>query len=289
MFDGSMVALVTPMRQDGALDLPAFATLLDLHLRNGTAGIVVGGTTGESPTLTPEELELLVREARRAIGGRVPVIAGSGTNGTRATVALTKRVCDAGADGCLVVTPYYNKPTQDGLVAHFLEVAEAATRPVILYNVPTRTACDLLPETTAKLAEHPRIAGIKESAGGAARARRLRELCGPAFTLMSGDDATAVDFLLAGGDGVISVTANIAPRSMSEMVSLARAGDADGARRVDARLRALHEVLFIESNPIPVKWALAAKGLIGSGIRLPLTPLGDSCHAVVRRALEAAN
>ena len=220
----------------------------------------------------------------------MPVIAGTGTYSTRASVELTTRACAAGADACLVVTPYYNKPTQDGLVAHFRAVADAAKRPVLLYNVPTRTACDLLPETVARLAEHPRIAGVKEaSPESATRTPRLRALCGASFAILSGDDATALDLLLAGGDGVISVTANVAPQEMHDMVALARAGDATGAQRVDARLRPVHEALFVESNPIPLKWALSELGLIQPGIRLPLTPLSERHHPTVRRALRSAN
>jgi 4-hydroxy-tetrahydrodipicolinate synthase len=290
MFAGSIVALVTPMARDGALDLGAFATLLDRHLTHGTDGLVIGGTTGESPTLAADELEQLLREARRIVRDRIPVIAGTGTYDTRASIGLTQRACAAGADACLVVTPYYNKPTQEGLVAHFRAVADASTRPVLLYNVPSRTACDLQPETVARLAEHPRIAGLKEaSADGVTRVPRLRALCGESFSLLSGDDATALDLLLAGGDGVVSVTANVAPRPMHDMVALARARDAHGARRIDAQLRPLHEALFVESNPIPVKWALGELGLIQPGIRLPLTTLSERHRPAVRRALETAN
>jgi len=289
MFKGSIVALVTPMARDGALDQSAFGALLDRHLTHGTDGLVIGGTTGESPTLAGEELELLLRDARRIVHDRMPIIAGTGTYNTGTSIALTQRACAAGADACLVVTPYYNKPTQAGLMAHFRAVADAATRPVLLYNVPSRTACDLLPETVARLAEHPRIAGIKEGhASGATRVAQLRATCGASFAILSGDDATALDFLVAGGDGVISVTANVAPREMHEVTALARAGDEAGARRVDARLRALHDALFVESNPIPVKWALTELGFIQPGIRLPLTPLSERHHATVRRALETA-
>jgi 4-hydroxy-tetrahydrodipicolinate synthase len=290
MFAGSIVALATPMTRDGALDLTGFATLLDRHLTHGTDGVVIGGTTGESPTLSPDELEQLLREARHIVGGRIPLIAGSGTYSTRTSIALTQRACEAGADACLVVTPYYNKPTQEGLFAHFRAVADAATRPVLLYNVPTRTACDLLPDTVARLAEHPRITGLKEgSPEGASRTRRLRASCPASFSILSGDDATALDLVLAGGDGVISVTANVAPREMHDLMALARAGDEAGARRIDARLRDLHEALFVESNPIPLKWALSHLGFIESGIRLPLTPLSERHHATVRRALQSAN
>jgi 4-hydroxy-tetrahydrodipicolinate synthase len=289
MFRGSIVALVTPMTAAGELDAQAYAALIERHLAEGTDGIVVGGTTGEAPTLTADELEWLVREAHRLVRGRIPVIAGTGTYATRTSIALTERACAAGADACLVVTPYYNKPTQVGLFAHFIAIAEAASRPVILYNIPSRTACDLLPETTGRLAEHLRIVGIKEGAAGAAeRTRRLRDLCGAAFTILSGDDAAAVDVLLAGGDGVVSVTANVAPRAMRELVALARAGDEAGARRIDDRLRPLHEALFVESNPIPVKWALGELGLIGPGIRLPLTALSERHHPSLRSVLAGA-
>jgi 4-hydroxy-tetrahydrodipicolinate synthase len=289
MFKGSIVALVTPMARDGALDQSAFAALLDRHLTAGTDGLVIGGTTGESPTLAAEELELLLRDARRIVRDRIPIIAGTGTYNTRTSIALTRRACDAGADACLVVTPYYNRPTQAGLLAHFRAVADAATRPIILYNVPSRTACDLLPETVASLAGHPGILGLKEGhASGAARVAQLRATCGEAFALLSGDDATALDFIVGGGDGVISVTATVAAREMHEMVALARARDEAGARRVDARLRGLHDAHFVEANPIPVKWALTQLDLIQPGIRLPLTPLSERHHATVRRALETA-
>jgi 4-hydroxy-tetrahydrodipicolinate synthase len=289
MLTGSIVALVTPMKRDGALDIPAFRSLLEWHLGRETDGFVIGGTTGESPTVLPEELESLLREAAALIGRRVPLIAGTGTHSTRSSIALTQRACAAGADACLVVTPYYNKPTQAGLAAHFRAVADAASRPVILYNVPSRTACDLLPETVAALAGHTNIVGLKEGApDGASRVRRLRAACGADFALLSGDDGTALEFVLAGGDGVISVTANVAPKAMHDLMALARAGDEAAARAVDARLRALHEILFVESNPIPAKWALAHLGRIEPGIRLPLTPLSERHHAAVVSALDSA-
>jgi 4-hydroxy-tetrahydrodipicolinate synthase len=287
MLTGSIVALVTPMKRDGALDLPAFRALLEWHLGRATDGFVIGGTTGESPTVSTEELETLLREAAAVIGGRVPLIAGTGTYSTRTSIALTERACAAGADACLVVTPYYNKPTQAGLAAHFQAVADAASRPVILYNVPTRTACDLQPETVAALAGHSNIVGLKEGApDGASRVRWLRADCGADFALLSGDDGSALEFVLAGGDGVISVTANLAPQAMHDLIALARAGEDSEARALDARLRALHEVLFVESNPIPAKWALAHLRRIEPGIRLPLTPLSERHHAAVVRALE---
>ena len=289
MLTGSIVALVTPMQRDGALDLHAFRSLIEWHLDRGTDGFVIGGTTGESPTLAADELGSLLREARGVIRERAPLIAGTGTHGTRSSIELTKRACAAGADACLVVTPYYNKPTQEGLAAHFTAVADAASRPVILYNVPSRTACDLQPETVVRLAAHANIVGLKEGAAdGASRVPRLRAACGAEFSLLSGDDATALDFVLAGGDGVISVTANVAPGPMRDLIATARAGDEVAARAIDARLRALHEVLFVESNPIPTKWALANARRIEPGIRLPLTPLSERHHAAVVRALETA-
>jgi 4-hydroxy-tetrahydrodipicolinate synthase len=289
MFKGSIVALVTPMTDAGEVDPHAFAALIERHLAEGTDGIVVGGTTGEAPTLSPDELEWLVREGHRLLRGRIPLIAGTGTYNTRTSIARTERACAAGADACLIVTPYYNKPTQDGLFAHFSAIADASTRPLILYNIPSRTACDLLPETVARLAAHLRIVGIKEGASrGAERARLLRAQCGAAFAILSGEDATALEVLLAGGDGVISVTANVAPRAMRELVALARAGDEAGARRIDERLRPVHAAMFLESNPIPVKWALQLQGLIGPGIRLPLTALSEHHHTAVRAALASA-
>lgn len=288
MFHGSIVALVTPMREDGALDFAALQRLVDFHVENGTSAIVAVGTTGESATLDEHEHCEVMRRVVQMARGRVPVIGGTGANSTREAIDLTRCAMEGGADACLLVTPYYNKPTQEGLYLHHKAVAEAVPIPQILYNVPGRTGCDLLPETVARLARIPNIIGLKEATGDLDRLRRLRELCGDALDLYSGDDATAMEFMLGGGRGVISVTANVAPRAMHDMCAAALRGDRAGAAAVNARLMALHRDLFVESNPIPVKWALHEMGLIPPGIRLPLTPLSPGCHAAVRRALHEA-
>lgn len=288
MFRGSNVALVTPMSDDGAIDYAALEGLLEFHIAEGSDGLVIAGTTGESPTLEAGELSELVSRSASIVAGRVPVIAGSGTNSTDKTISLSRLVEDAGADALLVVTPYYNKPGQRGLQRHYEAIADAVNRPVILYNVPGRTACDLLPETVAKLAEHNNIKGLKEATPGTDRLRRLRELCPPEFCLLSGDDATSMDFLLAGGDGVISVTANVAPKLMHGLCKAARAGESKKAESINDRLEELHVSLFSEANPIPVKWAVAQMGLIGRGIRLPMTPLEESNHAAVEAAMTRA-
>jgi len=288
MFGGSMVALVTPMKDDGALDLDALQRLVEFHVEQGTDGLVIGGTTGESPCITPEELADMIRAALEAADGRVAVIGGSGTNSTARTIELTGVVRDAGAAGALVVTPYYNKPTQRGLYEHYRAVAQSAGIPVILYNVPGRTACDLLPETAARLAEVPGIVGLKEAVPGPERVTRLRELVGGGLELYSGDDATAMAFLLAGGDGVISVTANVAPRLMHGLCEAARHGEPRKAEALNDRLDALNRALFVEPNPIPVKWAVMSMGLIGGGIRLPLTALDPKYYDTVRQAMARA-
>ena len=288
MFKGSIPALVTPMRDDGRIDFDAWDTLLDFHLREGTDGVVVGGTTGESPVLDRAELEELVRRARQRVAGRIPVIAGSGTNGTAKSVALSKAAQAAGADALLVVTPYYNKPTQEGLYRHFSAIADAVDVPVILYNVPGRTGCDMLADTVARLSKHPRIAGVKEATGDIARGEAIVKLSRPGFLLLSGDDPTAADLIRVGACGVISVTANVAPRAMHELCAAGLAGRHDEARAINERLMPLHKAMFVESNPIPVKWAVARLGLVGPGIRLPLTPLSAPLHAVVEGAMRAA-
>jgi 4-hydroxy-tetrahydrodipicolinate synthase len=288
MFGGSMVALVTPMKDDGSLDLEALQRLVEYHVGEGTDGLVIGGTTGESPCITPAELTDMIRAAIEASGGRIPVIGGSGTNSTARTLELTAVVRDAGAAAALVVTPYYNKPTQAGLYAHYREVATGGGIPVILYNVPGRTACDLLPETVARLAEVPGVVGLKEAVPGTERVIRLRELVGDRFGLYSGDDATAMAFLLAGGDGVISVTANVAPRLMHGLCEAARHGEPRKAEALNDSLDALHRGLFVEPNPIPVKWAVMRMGLIGAGIRLPLTALDPQHHETVLQAMARA-
>lgn len=288
MFRGSIVALVTPMGADGELDLAALDRLIEFHVGEGTDGIVIAGTTGESPTLEADELETLVRRAVEVADGRIPVIGGSGTNSTAKTIALTRRVARAGATAALVVTPYYNKPVQAGLLAHYRAVAEASEVPVVLYNVSGRTACDLEPATAASLAEHENIVGLKEALPDPARWQALRELCPENFCLLSGDDATARDFVLAGGQGVISVTANVAPRLMRGLIAAALAGERRKAGSIDDRLGDLHDALFLESSPIPAKWAVAHMGLIEQGIRLPLTWLAPVHEAALKAAMQKA-
>lgn len=285
MFGGSIVALVTPMHQDGSLDLESLGRLVDFHVEAGTSAVVIAGTTGESPCVSAAELEAMLRAALEAAAGRVGIIAGTGSNSTAHAVELTGRAARAGAAAALVVTPYYNKPTQQGLYLHYRAVARDGGLPVVLYNVPGRTACDLLPETVARLADVDGIVGVKEAVPGTERITRLRELLGDRLDLLSGDDATAMDFLLAGGDGVISVTANVAPRLMHGMVAAARHDEPRKAAALNDRLTGLHRALFVEPNPIPVKWAVMHMGLIGAGIRLPLTPLDPGHYDEVRAAM----
>ncbi len=282
---GSIVALVTPMHADGAVDWERLRKLVDWHVEQGTHAIVAVGTTGESATLGFEEHDLVIREVISAARGRVPVIAGTGANSTEEAIRLTRDARRDGADACLLVTPYYNKPTQEGLYRHHLAIAEAVDIPQILYNVPGRTACDMLPETVERLGHIDNIVGIKEATGYLERIREIRERCGPGFMIYSGDDATAVEAMLMGADGDISVTANVAPAAMAAMCQAALAGDAGRARELDASINALHRDLFVESNPIPVKWALQQMGLIDSGIRLPLTPLSSAAQEVLRKTL----
>lgn len=288
MIQGSMVALVTPMAADGAVDYQALRRLVEFHIAAGTDAIVAVGTTGESATLDEEEHCEVIRVVVEQVAGRIPVVAGTGANSTREAVALTRRARQVGADACLLVTPYYNKPTQEGLFQHFRTVAENVEIPQILYNVPGRTACDMLPATVARLAKVPNIVGIKEATGKLERVPELLSTCGPGFGLYSGDDATACEFCLLGGHGVISVTANVVPRAMHELCAAARAGRREEAMAIDARLAGLHRDLFIESNPIPVKWAMNVMGLIPSGIRLPLTWLSSEYQGTVRRAMSQA-
>lgn len=292
MFTGSLVAIVTPMKSgvkpDTPLDRQGLERLLEFHIENGSDGIVAVGTTGESATLTPAEHCDLIGQAVSIVNGRIPVIAGTGANSTMEAMELTACARDAGADACLLVTPYYNKPTQAGLYEHFTTIADSVDIPQILYNVPGRTACDMLPETVARLAPHDNIIGVKEATGDVTRATTLRQGCGADFLLLSGDDETACDFMLAGGDGVISVTANAAPAAMHELCKLAPAGERDPARAVDARLQDLHRLLFLESNPIPVKWAVHRLGLIEDGIRLPMTWLPGELQPQVEAAMSKA-
>ena len=287
MFSGSLVAIVTPMRADGTVDFAAWARLLEFHLAHGSSGVVVGGTTGESATLTEAELRELTARACAQVRGRMAVIAGAGTSSTASTVERVEWLSQLPLDGLLIVTPAYNRPSQEGLYQHFAAAAAAAKKPVLLYNVPSRTAVDLQPATVARLSGVAGIVGIKEAVAQIARVRELRELCGADFGILSGDDASARAGIGAGADGVISVTANVAPRAMSEMVAAALGGDRAAAERLDEPLGALHRELFVEANPIPVKWALEQMGLIGPGIRLPLTPLAPEYHARVRAAARA--
>jgi 4-hydroxy-tetrahydrodipicolinate synthase len=288
MFSGSLVAIVTPMTADGGLDWPAWDRLLDFHISEGTDGIVIAGTTGESPVLSVDEIEELTRRAVARCQGRLKVVVGAGTHSTATTVACTRILSHLGVDAVMIVTPYYNKPPQEGLYRHFVAAADASAVPVILYNVPSRTGVDLLPATVARLARHPQIVALKEATPQMSRARELLSLVPPGFALLSGDDATAIEFIGAGGKGVISVTANVAPRRMHEACVAALAGDFKTARAIDADLQALHQELFVESNPIPVKWAVARMGLIGSGIRLPLVELAPVHQETVLRAMRAA-
>jgi 4-hydroxy-tetrahydrodipicolinate synthase len=288
MIQGSLVALVTPMTSDGAIDEAALASLVDWHVAEGTDGIVAVGTTGESATLDEEEHCRVIRQVVEMAAGRVPVIAGTGANSTTEAIRLTRCAQAAGADACLLVTPYYNKPTQEGLYLHHKAVAEAVEVPQILYNVPGRTACDMVPETAARLADVGNIVGIKEATGDLSRITRIRELCGKDFAIYSGDDATGCESMLMGGNGVISVTANVAPALMHAMCVAAMAGDRAEAQRIDSALAGLHKQLFIEANPIPVKWVLAEMGRIGIGIRLPLTWLSEAAREPVRQAMQQA-
>ena len=288
MFKGSIPALVTPMRADGSVDYEAWDRLLDWHVAEGSDAIVVGGTTGESPTLEPGEMEKLVRRARDRVGSAMPVIAGSGTNSTTKSIELSRAMAAAGAHALLAVTPYYNKPTQVGLVRHFSAIADAVDIPVLLYNVPGRTACDMACETVVHLSKHPRIVGVKEATGDLSRAESILAHARPGFVLLSGDDPTAAELMKRGACGVISVSANVAPRAMHEMCAAALSGNHAQAAAINERLMPLHLAMFVESNPIPVKWAVSRLGLIGPGIRLPLTPLSERLEDDVLVAMKAA-
>jgi 4-hydroxy-tetrahydrodipicolinate synthase len=288
MFSGSMVALVTPMATDGAVDWPAWDRLLDYHVAQGTDGIVVAGTTGESPVLSASEIAELTRLAVLRCRDKLKIIVGAGSYATDATVARTRTLSRLGVDAVMLVTPYYNKPPQEGLYRHFMAAADASAAPVILYNVPSRTAVDLLPSTVARLARHPRIVAIKEATASLSRAREILSCCPPEFVVLSGDDATAIDLMSVGARGVISVSANVAPRRMHEACRAALDGDLAQARAIDATLQPLHKHLFVEANPIPVKWAVARMGIIGNAIRLPLVELATAHHETVLRAMRAA-
>ena len=288
MFTGSMVAIVTPMQEDGAVDYAALAALVDFHLENGTDAIIPAGTTGESATLDHDEHCEVIKRVVDQVAGRVPVIGGTGANSTWEAISLTQCAADAGVDACLLVTPYYNKPTQEGLYQHYKKVAEQVDIPQILYNVPGRTACDMLPETVVRLAQIDNIVGIKEASGDLERGVTIKEQCGSEFMVVSGEDGQAMESILNGGQGVISVTANVAPRLMHEMCAAALAGDAAKAQQLNSKIEDLHQALFVESNPIPAKWSLYEMGLIPAGIRLPLTPLAVQYHDLLRSALKKA-
>jgi 4-hydroxy-tetrahydrodipicolinate synthase len=288
MFSGSLVPIATPMRPDGSLDLAAWAKLLEFHAANGTSGIVVGGTSGESATLSDAEMLELTERACAQLGQRIPVIAGAGSSSTAATVARVQRLSQLPIAALLIVTPAYNRPPQEGLYRHYAAVAEAARVPVLAYNVPARTAVDMLPATVARLAKLSAIMGIKEAVPQIARVRELVDSCGTDFVVLSGDDATAREAMLNGARGVISVTANVVPRAMAQMAAAAVSGDRVGAEERDAPLRGLHRDLFIEANPIPTKWVLARMGLIGPTLRLPLTELASTYHAAVTASARAA-
>jgi len=285
MIAGSMVALVTPMDAQGRLDWDSLSKLVDFHLQEGTNAIVAVGTTGESATLDVNEHIEVIRRVVDQVASRIPVIAGTGANSTREAIELTNNAKRAGADACLLVTPYYNKPTQEGLYQHFKAIAEAVDIPQILYNVPGRTACDMLADTVVRLSTVPNIVGIKEATGDIQRAKDIIARVSSDFLVYSGDDATAIELILAGGKGNISVTANVAPRDMSEMCAAAMRGDVAAARAIHEKLMPLNKNLFIESNPIPVKWALHEMGLMPDGIRLPLTWLSQACHEPLRQAM----
>ncbi|TPE55484.1 4-hydroxy-tetrahydrodipicolinate synthase [Maribrevibacterium harenarium] len=288
MITGSLVALITPMTDSGDVDKVKLDDLVEFHIANGTHGIVAVGTTGESATLTYDEHADVIRQVVTKVAGRVPVIAGTGANSTHEAIDLTKRAKEAGADACLLVTPYYNKPTQEGLFQHFKAIAEAVDIPQILYNVPGRTACDMSNETTLRLSKLNNIVGIKDATGDLERGKALIEQAPEDFAVYSGDDATAVGLMLLGGKGNISVTANVAPKQVAQAAEAALAGNSELAREIDGGISPLHSNLFLESNPIPVKWACAELGLCGFGIRLPLTPLSDVHHEAVRQALRVA-
>lgn len=287
-FRGSMVAIVTPMTLSGEIDYATFDQLLDFHIANQTAAICVAGTTGEASTLDYAEHCALIRHAVEYVKGRIPVVGGTGANSTREAIELTRCAKEAGVDAALLVTPYYNKPTQEGLYLHYKAVAEAVDLPIILYNVPGRTAVDMSAETVARLSQIESIIGIKDATGNLARLTEMQAVCRPGFEFYTGDDATAIEFLLQGGHGGISVTANVAPLAVSQAYQAALAGDAQTARRIDQNLTALHRDLFIEANPIPVKWTLHRLGKIGLGIRLPLTPLSERHHATLEADLVQA-
>ena len=288
MITGSLVAIVTPMHEDGSLDLERFRKLIDWHVAEGTDGIVVVGTTGESPTVDFDEHKQLIRVAVEHAKGRIPVVAGTGGNSTAEAIELTESAKAAGATACLSVVPYYNKPTQEGLYRHFRTAAEKVGLPTILYNVPGRTVADLQNDTVLRLAQVPGIIGIKDATASIERGTDLVRRAPRDFAIYSGEDSTALALILMGGHGVISVTANVAPKAMHQMCAAALVGDVKNSREINLRLLPLHQRLFLEANPIPVKWALAEMGMMEAGLRLPMTPLSEKFHQPVREALHEA-
>jgi 4-hydroxy-tetrahydrodipicolinate synthase len=288
MFKGSLVALITPMLADGAVDYEKLKQLIEFHIEAGSNGLVIAGTTGESATLTMSEHSELIKRSVDIIDGRIAMMAGTGANSTAEAIELTRSAKESGAEACLLVTPYYNKPTQEGLYQHHKAIAEAVDIDQFLYNVPGRTAVDMLPETVQRISEIKQVVGLKEATGDLERLRQVQELVADDFVLLCGDDASTRDFILQGGDGCISVTANVAPAKMAEMCRLALEGKEDEAEKIDQQLMMLHEKLFIESSPIPVKWAMSEMGFCDNTFRLPLTPLSEENYQPVKAAMRAA-
>ena len=288
MFHGSIVALVTPFDEHDRIDYDALRRLIEFHIGAGTNGLVIAGTTGESATLDKGEHVELIRRAAAMVAGRIPVIAGTGSNSTRQTVNLSLEVADAAIDGYLLVVPYYNKPVQEGLYQHFLAIADAVDKPIMLYNVPGRTVADILPETLARLADHPNIIGVKDATGDMERMKQHRALIPEEFRYFSGDDFTTLEFLRLGGHGVVTVSGNVAPRQVSDLCRAVAEGEIEKAAEIDDSLQPLNTALFVESNPIPVKWALHEMGLISSAIRLPLTVYADEFHEQMKDAMNTA-
>ncbi len=288
MFKGSCVALVTPLKPTGEIDEKSVISLVEWHIEQGTAAIVVMGTTGESATMNADEQKQMITLVKKIVNQRIPVIAGTGTNSTATTITKSQMAQEWGVDGCLIVTPYYNRPTQVGLIEHYRAIAKNTSLPILLYNVPTRTACDIQPETVAELSKINNIVGIKEATGNLERLKALQALCPKDFLFYSGDDPTAREFMLQGGHGVISITSNVEPKGMQEMSLAALKGDKTKSEELDNRLQALHKMLIVEPNPIPVKWAMHYLEKIPSGIRLPLTPFSEKYHQQMMQALEHA-
>ena len=288
MIQGSIVALVTPMDESGAVDKDSLKKLVEFHIAQGTDALVAVGTTGESATLDEDEHCDVIQSVVDYAAGRIPVIAGTGANSTTEAITLTRRAKAVGADACLIVTPYYNKPTQEGLYLHHKAISDAVDIPQILYNVPGRTACDMLPETVGRLSHIKNIVGVKEATGDLSRIKKIRDLTSAEFAIYTGDDASSREFCLLGGNGTITVTGNVAPRLVHDMIMAAINGDNATALAIDTKLTGLHNNLFIQSNPIPVKWALVEMGLMRKGIRLPLTWLTEDCFDAVRAALRQA-